>query len=388
MFVDEGDVVTVDAPQVVGGEPLGQPLVQLRTVPLEIEIDAAQIELRLRQQAERELQVSLPPEIAGAESAVKEIKARLEFSKTNSERLKSLYESGGGVSLQEVDEAISTYLSQTQLNVGVETLLKKLTATRESRLQQARSKVEVQETEIRRLEELKSKFTIRAPFPGYVTAKHTELGQWVARGETVLEVIQLDPIELVVPVPQTYIKALQASLETSRADNTKFTAKVLIDSLAELEGEVIRIVPQADLRSRSFPVKIIIKNPKTAGGLLLKAGMLARAEMILESNDGRIFVHKDALVLDGLQKSLYVVAKDPETQLTTALLVQVQVGVSIEDWIEVEGDIEVGDQVVVEGNERLQPGQPIAVAEAPSNAFEHKNAFPAATPVLDKSTEK
>ncbi len=114
MFVEEGDAVTVDESQIVDGEPLGQPLVQLRTVSLDIEIEAAQIELQLRQQAEKELQASLPTEIAGAESAVEEIKARLEFSQENSERLKKLYESGGGVSQQEVDEAISTFLSQKQ----------------------------------------------------------------------------------------------------------------------------------------------------------------------------------------------------------------------------------------------------------------------------------
>ncbi len=368
MYVDAGDPVTVDESTIINGEPLGQPLVQLRTVSLDIEIEAAHVELRMREQAEQELQASLPTEIAAAESAVEEIKARLEFSKENHQRLKNLRDTGGGVSKQEVDQAYSTLLSQTQLDIGTQNLLKKLTVTREARLLQARSKVEAQEAEIRRLQELKDKYTIRAPFSGYVTAKHTELGQWVARGETVLEIIQLDPIELVVPVPQTYIQALQRSLEHNRSTDSKLTAQISVDNMLLphlLEGKVENIVPQADLRSRSFPVKIQIKNPATDTGYLLKAGMLARATLFIGDNEeDMLFVKKDALVLGGLQKSLYVVSKDPQTQSAVARLVPVEVGASIEDWIQVIGDVKDGDQVVVEGNERLRPGQSIAPKES------------------------
>ncbi|MFT5301565.1 MAG: HlyD family secretion protein [Mariniblastus sp.] len=362
MFVEEGDAVTVDLNKLVNGIPFGQPLVQLKTVSLDIEIEAANVELRIRQQAEKELQESLPTEIAGAQSAVAEIKARLKYSKANNERMQNLFETGGGVSQREVDEAYSTYLSQTQLNIGVETLLKKLTVTRESRLQQAHHKVEAQKAELRRLGELKNDYTIRAPFSGYVTSKNTELGQWVARGETVLEIIQLDPIELVIPVPQTYIQALQESMEKARESNSKLKAQISVDSLPHLlEGEVVQAVPQADLRSRSFPVKIRIKNPKTVTGHLLKSGMLARATMFLGNNERTLMVKKDALVLGGLEKSLYIVSTDPQTKMSVAKLVQVTVGASIGDWIQVIGNIQAGDQVVVEGNERLQPGQSIKV---------------------------
>lgn len=362
MFVDEGDLVSGDGP--------GDPLVQLRTVSLDIEIAAAQVELRLRQESEDELQKSVPADVAAAESAVDEVKARLEFSKENYERLLNLNKSGGGVPQQEVNQAYSTYQSQKQLALGAQRLLEKLKITRESRLQQARSKVEAQEEEIKRLQELKAEYTIRAPFSGYVTSKNTELGQWVARGETVLEIIQLDPIELVVPVPQTYIQSLQQTLEKHRANNTKLMAQVAVDSLPQLlEGEVVTIIPQADLRSRSFPVKIRLKNPRMPSGHLLKAGMLARGTMFIGDEADIMLVKKDALVLSSHDKSLYVVSQDPKTQQTIARLVPVEVGASIEDWIQVVGDVKPGDQVVVVGNERLRPGQSIAVAKELPDTF-------------------
>ena len=394
MFVEAGDAVTVDETQMVEGEPLGQPLVQLRTVSLDIEIAAAQAELRLRQQAETELQKSLPTEIKGASAAVKEIEARLEFSEANKTRLKGLNNSDGGVSDQEVHEAVSTYLSQLQLKIGVETLLNKLTETSDSRLLQARVKVEAQEIEIRRLMELKEKYTIRAPFPGYVTAKNTELGQWVGRGDTVLEMIQLDPIELVVPVPQEFIQSLEESIETYRANNEEFKVRVSVDKLPEIvAGEVVSIIPQADLRSRSFPVKIRIKNPLTEDGHLLKAGMIARAWMFLGNDEDTLLVLKDALVLDASSTSLYVVDRvlvnpnDPTDKNveTRAKRIQVRIGASIGNWIQVKGlddDIEKGDQVVILGNERLRAGQKIAVTE------ELPDTLADALEAVDPSTKK
>ena len=354
MFAREGNYVEGDSP--------GQPLVQLRTVSLDIEIEAAHVELRLREQAENELKQSLPAEIEAAQSTVEEIKARLSYQKDNFERLKNLRDTGGGVSKQEVDEAFSMFQSLSQLGLGAETTLKKLLATRASRLQQARSRVEAQEAELRRLQEMKSKYTIRAPFSGYITEKHTELGQWVSRGETVMELIQLDPIELVVPVPQMYITALQEAMEQAHNENTKLVAQVAVDSLPRLlEGEIISTVPQADLRSRSFPVRIRINNPRTATGHLLQAGMLARATMFLGKKTDIVMVKKDALVLGGLQKSVYVVGTDPKTQASVANMIPVEVGAAIADWIQVIGNVQPGDQVVVEGNERLAPGQSIAV---------------------------
>ena len=70
-------------------EQLGQPIVQLRTVSLDIEIEAANVELQSRKMAESELQQSLPAEIESAQAAIDEIKARLQYSKENYERLKS-----------------------------------------------------------------------------------------------------------------------------------------------------------------------------------------------------------------------------------------------------------------------------------------------------------
>ena len=384
IFVDEGDPVLMKADGGENGKEIGQPLVQLRTVSLDIEIEAAEVELRTRQQAETELSKSLPADIDAALAVVEEIKARLKYAKADYDRLRKLSETGGGLARRELDEAFSSFRSQSQLLVAAEARLKKLQVTRESRLAQSRSKVEAQQAEIRRLKELRDKYTIRAPFSGYVTSKKTELGQWVSRGEDVLEIIKLDPIELVVKVPQSYIGQLQKSLDQSRAESTKFVARVSVDSVSQLlEGEVVQIVPQADLRSRSFPVKIRIRNPKTEFGHLLKSGMLGKASLFIGRDDDILLVKKDALVLGGPQVMVYVVSETPSPDGKSGLAarpVAVELGASIDDWIQVKGAIAEGDQVVVEGNERLRPMQPVVVARETKDALPNASKDPKTSP--------
>lgn len=379
LFVEEGDPVEMESDIAENSEQLGQPIVQLRTVGLDIEIEAANVELESRKMAESELQQSLPAEIESAQAAIDEIKARLKYSQENYERLKDLFSGGGGVSKREIDEAFSTYRSQSQLIVAAETLLEKLTTTREAKLSQAQLAVEAQKAEIRRLLEQRHEFTIRTPFAGFVTSKKTELGQWLSRGDDVMEIVQLDPIDLIVPVPQTYVQQLQISIDQSRSSGKKLLAQVSIESLTEfLEGEVVQIIPQANLRSRSFPVKIRIKNPTTGTGHLLKPGMLATASMFIGPNEDMLMVSKDALVLGGPEISVFVVREDPQTKTTVAIPVPIQIGASIGNWIQVSGAIQAGERVVVEGNERLRPNQDVQVTSEKEDTLPTLPQAPAA----------
>jgi len=61
---------------------------------------------------------------------------------------------------------------------------------------------------------------------------------------------------------------------------------------------------------------------------------------------------------------VYVVTADEKTKQTTVRLVPVQLGIAADSWIEVKGDLIAGQQVVVEGNERLRPGAEIVAIPA------------------------
>jgi RND family efflux transporter MFP subunit len=125
---------------------------------------------------------------------------------------------------------------------------------------------------------------------------------------------------------------------------------------------VSRIVPQADVRSRSFPVKIELSNPRGDDGHELKAGMLAQVTLAVGRPQPALLVPKDALVLGGTMTLVYVVESDPKKR-TTVRAVPVQLGVADRGDIQVTGDLKAGQKVVVRGNERLRPGTHVVVVE-------------------------
>ncbi len=361
VFVEEGQHVGIGQDQSeFDATSLGEPLVQLRTTTLDMEIEAARVELKLRELAAEELKITLPNEIEKAQSDVAEITPRLEYTRTQFERHRRLFQESG-VSEREMQEAESTFRSQSEMLISANATLQKLTSTKQLRLDQADAEVNNQKAEIRRLLETRENYTIRAPFEGYVVSKMTELGQWLAPGQAVAEIVQLDPIELVVNVPQSFVQSVQKMQDQAAETQQRYPVQVSIDSIDQLfDGELTQIVPQADLRSRAFPVKIRLSNPRIAERHLIKAGMLGRASFSVGDEADILMVKKDALVL-GPQIVVFVAVTDPESENVTARSVNVTVGAALGEWIQVIGLLNGGDRVVVQGNERLMPGQALAV---------------------------
>jgi multidrug efflux pump subunit AcrA (membrane-fusion protein) len=130
-------------------------------------------------------------------------------------------------------------------------------------------------------------------------------------------------------------------------------------------GRVARIVPQADLLSRSFPVQIALANVVVDGAPVLRGGMLARAWLPVGRAESVKVVPKDALVLGGAVPLIFVV--DSRAAATgTVRAVPVELGAAVGGSVEVRSDVAPGSLVVVRGNERLRPGMPVAF-EPPGN---------------------
>jgi multidrug efflux pump subunit AcrA (membrane-fusion protein) len=134
-------------------------------------------------------------------------------------------------------------------------------------------------------------------------------------------------------------------------------------------GQVVAIVPQADVQARTFPVKVRVQNDTTDEGPLLKSGMYARVMLPTGSQRNAMLVPKDALVLGGPQPIVYTV-ESADGKQGTASPVPVQIGVAEGSLIQVTGPLQPGQLVVVQGNERLMPmpGQPVMIqGTAPAN---------------------
>jgi HlyD family secretion protein len=330
----------------------GQTLCQLLTKTISIEIEAAKAEFKLRLHEYEELKTgSRPEEISRAKAKLEEARALMIFTRDKLARTQRLHQTNVSASREELDQAQSQATAAEQLFQA------------EARMQSAQEQVNL-------LNDRLEKYTIKAPFDGYVVAEHTEQGEWIKSGDPIVEVIAIDPIEVTVQVPENYISGLQAAVADDESRQVPTLASVRVEAFAPdtFEGQVVRIVPQADLRARTFPVKVRLSNPLQGRAHALKAGMLAQVTLPVGKPSPGILVPKDALVLGQRGTSVFVVVTEPESQLQVAREVPVETGLSEGQLIQVKGAITKGQQVVVRGNERIRDGQPVEVISTATSA--------------------
>lgn len=389
VFVEQGDLVRpAPVSSLDSSEPsdLGVPLIQLRTATIDIELDAARSELEFRLAVQRELQESLPSDLELAQATMGAATARHQFALAQGKRAglaigggnreEGLASNAMALSRSELDQLQSTFDAADQELKAAQAGVQKLERTQQARLAQAAAQVNNQREAIRLLEDRRAKYTVRAPFEGVVSRRTAEIGQWLTTGAEVAEVVQMNPIDVVIMVPQGILTDFQYSIrglsdETILASETQGTAapNLPLAVMIQLEhqpqkmsGQVQALVPTADLLSRSFPVKVRLDNPRTELGHRLNPGMLVKVQITVGEVQQSLMVHKDALVLNSTEKFLMVI--DRSVQPNTVKSVPVQVGTSVENYVVVTGELKADDWVVIEGNERLRSGNTVKVINA------------------------
>jgi len=247
---------------------------------------------------------------------LKEAEARQSLAQTSMERSQGLF-----------DEKI---ISQQQLDDAI------------SELEAWQGRVEQLQAEVARLEDDLSRTTVRAPFSGIVVRELVAEGEWLDSGGDVVELLDFEDLEVTVEVPESSFSGLQAG----------GPARVVIASLnnLEIEGHVRAVVPRADDRARTFPVKISITNSNGR----IAVGMLARVFLPVGGPEDAVIVPKDAIVEQGNRTVVFRIGAEGAVER-----VEVAAGSAAGVWIAVGGDIQPGDRIVTRGNERIFPGQAV-----------------------------
>ena len=348
----------------------GDMLARLRTGTIEIEVAAAKAERDLRRHELDELRNgSRREEIDQATARMRATKARSDHAQARLRRALSLMQSKT-VAQEDFDAAESAAEEALQLFAESQAISKLAVAgPRLEKIAQAEARLDVAEEQVRLMEDRQEKYIVRAPFDGYVVTERTEVGQWVKQGELIAEVVELDQVDIHVHVLEDYVAHLKYDAD----------CRVEIGALPDkaVTGKVVQIVPRADMRSRTFPVKVRVPNERRGNDVLLKAGLFARVTLPVGKPEQGLLVPKDALVLGGREPLVYVV--DPgtkENQEATVRPVPVELGVAAGNRIQVRGELKRGQQVVIRGNERLRPGQSVKVvlpAAAPAATPEKKS---------------
>ena len=332
----------------------GQPLAHLREGTIGIRVDAAVAHRDFRQAEWEEADQTHVGLVEQAQAKLKAATEKLRFFKTQHDRNRALYERNRSISLEAYERSRVEVFSAEQ--EFVEAKIDNHNLKRRDRIKQAKAQLDEAEAVLAELKDRMKKYTIAAPFDGFVVAEHTEVGEWIREGDPVAEVVQLHPVEVRAFVPEKYVRQLQVGGKAVVRPSA-----ALLPSESIPQGRITGVVAEAVTRSRTFPVKIQVDNPD----YLLKAGMLAEVELMIGDRQLATLVPKDALVLGGPVPRIFLATPDPkDPKAYIAKMMPVKQGVSLGKWIAVTAigdEIVAGDLVIEKGNERLRPGAPLVV---------------------------
>ena len=216
----------------------------------------------------------------------------------------------------------------------------------------AETEYETYQTTMRRFEKLsivlkarldkllleQKKKTIRSPFDGVIIETLVEAGEWVPAGRTVALVADNRTYEILVDIPANLIGFLEAGRKV----------QVRTDSQV-LDAEYLTIIPKGDIATRTFSAKFKVRNAPT-----LIEGMEARVKLPTAAAIDGLLVPRDAVTKSFGQDVIFTVVDGMARMHSVEVLgyTRDQVAVSA-------SGLEVGQQVVIKGNERIRDGQAI-----------------------------
>lgn len=197
---------------------------------------------------------------------------------------------------------------------------------------------------------------IRAPFDGTVISKFAELGQHVAVGTPVVEIVSRDQIDARLTVPESAVNLIHVGQELP----------VRIDATGdEVRGKVVSVTPYGPTASRTFPVRVRLDDQQGR----LKAGMSVSAFVVSGPKREALVVTKDAVLVRPDGAMVWgVSAGSAQADQAQVHPIPVEVTVRMRDEYAIQPETDAGRKllrdkalVVIEGAERLTAGQQVRI---------------------------
>ncbi len=187
---------------------------------------------------------------------------------------------------------------------------------------------------------------LRAPTPGIISLRMNEPGELAKWGDTILEIVDIDRVEVACAVPEKHITSIKIGMQVSAR----------LDALPGrvLRSKVERINPVADPTSRLFTVTLQLDNP----GHLIRPGMYAELEFVMERRDGVLAVPEHVVMFAGEEQYVFVKEGD------IAVRKVVEVGLTSSGMTEIASGLSEEDMVITSGHHRVAEGAKIIEEEA------------------------
>jgi len=202
----------------------------------------------------------------------------------------------------------------------------------ESTLEQAQSSVAMAKNNL-------NKCALYSPDNGIIGSRNIEPGM-SALGNPIspLELVKIESVYVKISVPENEIgkikKGLKATFKVSALENKIF------------EGVITNVGVVADQISRTYEVKMLVKNP----GLLLKPGMVCDVNLGITANKELVVVPYQAVDQDK-NNNTFVYVVDPAQKIAKKRIIHTENYMN--SSLAVIDGLTVGEKVVCEGKQKL-----------------------------------
>jgi membrane fusion protein, multidrug efflux system len=186
---------------------------------------------------------------------------------------------------------------------------------------------------------------VRAPFPGVVGLRRVDLGARVDDNTVLTTLDDLAEVEIEFSVPEIFFSQVRLGQSVS-ATSSSFPGRTFSGRIAMIDTRVGQV-------SRAFLVRAVIPNPD----LVLPSGMFMHVEVVLSERTA-VLIPEEAVIAEGDHTFVFTV------QGERAQRRGVQLGQRTAGTVEVLEGLEVGEQVVRAGMQRLRDGVQVRVLDA------------------------
>lgn len=191
---------------------------------------------------------------------------------------------------------------------------------------------------------------ILAPFAGYISSRNLYSGAAVNSQQSgtstqavgILVLQDIATVKVQLEVQEKHITLVRLGS----------TARVLVDAYPNrlFEGRATRIVHSLDPRTRTLGVEMEITNKAQ----LLKPGMYARVELLIDRHPGALLVQGEAIANEGETPVVFVVAPNGVVGKRT-----ITTGAGEGTLVEVTKGLQGDERIIVDGKELVREGQKV-----------------------------
>ncbi len=264
-------------------------------------------------------------------------------AKRDVERLKPLYEQNAASQL-DLDNAVAAYES-AEANVAM------------SKADLAQYQLELDYTEV------------KSPLHGNISESNVDIGALVGPGSSSLlaTVVQSDTV--LVDFKMTaldYLRSRERNVNIGEEDSTRSwqpTVKVTLADNTEypIEGIVDFADPQVDPKTGTFGVRGELVNPDQ----VLLPGQFTKVKFLLDILEDAVVVPRKALIIEKGGSFIYVMRQDSIAEKRF-----VETGPEIDNSIVIERGLGFDEQVIVDGQQKLNPGMLVKPKSPTTNETE------------------